>query len=104
MLLLAATVAGNSYERMIDFFSFTSTIFNVSTFAAVAVLRRKLPDAPRSFRVPALKLVLPLVLTIQIWFLIVTLISKPWESAAGIALTCTGLLYYWYLKTRRPSF
>ena len=100
VLLIAATVAGNGYERMIDFFSFTSAVFNVSTFAAVWVLRKKLPDAPRPFRVPLFYVTLPLVLAIQIWFMLVTLITAPLASAAGIALTCTGLLYYRRLRKR----
>ncbi|MCR9140847.1 MAG: amino acid permease [bacterium] len=101
VLLIAATVAGNGYERMIDFFSFTSAVFNVSTFAAVWVLRKKLPDAPRPFRVPLFYVVLPLVLLIQVWFMLVTLITAPVASALGIALTCTGLLYYMRIRKAR---
>lgn len=98
VLLLAASAAGNAYERVIDFFSFTSAVFNVSTFAAVWVLRKKLPDAPRPFRVPLFYVTLPLVLLIQVWFMVVTLIDEPIPSLTGVALTLTGLLYYWRKK------
>ena len=98
VLLLAATLAGDGYERMIDFFSFTSAVFNVSTFAAVWVLRKKMPDAPRPFRIPLFYVVLPLVLLIQVWFMLVTLYSAPYASLAGIVLTCSGLIYYFYLR------
>lgn len=103
VLLIAATVAGNGYERMIDFFSFTSAVFNVSTFASVWILRKKLPDAPRPFRVPLFYVVLPLVLLIQVWFMLVTLYTAPIASVLGIALTCTGLLYYAKIRGRNSE-
>lgn len=100
VLLIASSFAGNAYETVIDFFSFTSAIFNVSTFAAVWVLRRKLPDMERPFKVPLFYVTLPLVLLIQVWFMVVTFISAPLSSLAGVGLTCTGLLYYYYGRRR----
>jgi amino acid transporter len=52
VLLAGAARAGHAYESVIDYFSFTSSVFNVSTFAAVWVLRRHAPAAPRPWRVP----------------------------------------------------
>lgn len=84
----------NLYETIIDFFSFTSTIFNILTLASVAVLRYRLPDLPRPFRVPYLPAVLGLVMVVQIAFLIYTLIGAFLPSMLGIALTLTGLIYW----------
>lgn len=95
VLLVAVGFAEEAYDTLIDFFSFTSTVFNISTFLAVWQLRRKYPDAERPYRVWGYPLTLILVLTIQIWFLVVTAYDKPWHSAAGVLLTCTGLLYYY---------
>ncbi len=89
------TEKDNLYETLIDFFSFTSTIFNILTLAAVAVLRYRLPDMPRPFRVPYLSVVLGVVMLVQGAFLIYTLIDKPMHSLLGVALTLTGLVY-WY--------
>jgi len=50
VLLMAAAFAESAYEAMIDFFSFTSTVFNIMTFASVWVLRRKFPDIPRPYK------------------------------------------------------
>ena len=98
MLLYFSFFFENSYEALIDFFSFTSTLFNLLTFASVAILRYKMPQARRSFRVPYLPFVLGLVMLIQIWFLLVTLYDRPLESFAGLALTFSGLVYYFYMK------
>ena len=97
-ILFYALSLENSYEALIDFFSFSSTLFNILTFAAVAVLRRKMPKTEGSFRVPCLWLVLGLVLLIQISFLLITLYDRPRESLLGLGLCCTGLFYYAYRK------
>ncbi len=95
VLLLGAGFAEHMYEAIIDFFSFTSSIFNVSTFAAIWVLRRKYPDVPRPYKVWGYPFTLILVLAIQVWFMVVTLITALLPSLLGILLTCTGLIYYY---------
>ena len=95
VLLIFAGFAEHAYRTIIDFFSFTSSIFNVSTFAAVWVLRKKYPDAPRPFRRWGYPYTLIIVLAIQIWFMVVTLITALIPSLLGIALTSTGLVYYY---------
>lgn len=105
VLLMGAAYAGRAYETMIDFFSFTSSIFNVSTFAAVWILRKKYPDAPRPYRVLGYPVTLIIVLAIQVWFMTVTLITAVIPSLIGILLTSTGLLYYYrkwiFLKIKK---
>lgn len=95
VLLLGAAFAEHAYEAIIDYFSFTSSIFNVSTFAAVWVLRRKYPNAPRPYKVWGYPYTLILVLLIQAWFMVTTLITALLPSLLGILLTCTGLIYYY---------
>lgn len=95
VLLLAAGFAESAYEAIIDFFSFTSAVFNVMTFVSVWVLRKKFPDAPRPYRAWGFPVTLFLVLLIQGWFLITTLITAFWPSMLGVLLTCTGLFYYY---------
>ena len=95
VLLIGAGFAGSAYEAIIDFFSFSSTVFNIMTFASVWVLRRKFPDAPRPYKTWGYPFTLILVLTIQIWFLITTLITAFIPSILGALLTCSGLLYYY---------
>lgn len=95
LLLMSAAFAEHAYETIIDFFSFTSSIFNVSTFIAVWILRRKYPQVPRPYRTWGYPLSLIIVLLIQIWFMITTLITAFLPSLLGIILTSTGLIYYY---------
>ncbi len=99
VLLLGAAFAEYAYEAVIDYFSFTSAVFNVSTFAAVWVLRKKYPQIKRPFRVPFYPFTLIIVLLIHIWFMVVTLISAPLPSLLGVLLTLSGLVYYY-----KPGF
>lgn len=91
------------YETIIDFFSLTSTIFNILTFASVYVLRKKYPQRNRPFRTPLFGLVFSLVILIQAAFLLFTLITAFWPSMAGLALTCTGLIYWFAIVRKRTE-
>lgn len=95
VLLLGAAFAEHAYETIIDFFSFTSSVFNVSTFFAIWVLRRKYPDVPRPYRAWGYPFTLIIVLIIQVWFMVVTLITAFLPSLLGILLTSTGIIYYY---------
>ncbi|MCB1173188.1 MAG: amino acid permease [Leptospiraceae bacterium] len=91
----------HAYDKLISFFSFTSALFNVLTFAAVIVLRRKMPLLDRPFRVPFFALTTGITLLLYISFMIITLIDKPLESIFGIALTATGFAYYFFIVRPR---
>ena len=94
VLILFSTTAKSNYEAVIDYFSFTSSVFNVLTFASVFVLRRKYPDIARPYRTLGYPVTLIVVILIQLTFMIVTLITAFIPSLLGIALTATGLVYY----------
>ncbi|MCB1323781.1 MAG: amino acid permease [Spirochaetales bacterium] len=98
ILLIAATLAGGKYERIIDFFTFTSYIFNLSTILAVWVLRVRKPGLERPFRIPFFYITVPLTLAIYGWFTLATLIDRPLESMLGVLLTLLGLLFYFWKK------
>ena len=101
VLLAFAVMSERAYETVIDFFSFTSAVFNVLTFAAVWVLRHKLPEMRRPFRLWGFPYVLVLVLLIQLYFMVTTLITAFVPSMIGVALTLTGLIYYrWKVVSR----
>ena len=104
VLLLFAVLAENSYETMIDFFSATSTIFNIMTFGAIYVLRRKYPDVERPYRAWLYPWSLLGILAIYIVFLAITLITAFVPSIIGLGLTATGAVYYYFkVVVRRGS-
>jgi APA family basic amino acid/polyamine antiporter len=94
VLILFSIMAESAYEAIIDFFSFTSSIFNVLTFAAVFVMRKKYPDVLRPYKAWGYPYTLILVLLIQFAFMITTLITAFLPSLMGLLLTMSGLIYY----------
>ncbi len=89
----------NAYETIIDFFSATSTIFNLLTFGAIYVLRKKWPEKNRPYKALFYPWSMIIVLILYSAFLIITLITAFVPSMVGIALTATGTFYYfWKVK------
>jgi basic amino acid/polyamine antiporter, APA family len=96
VLILCATFAESAYETVIDYFSFTSSVFNVLTFASVYVLRKKYPEIARPYKTWGYPVTLIIVMLIQLTFMTVTLVTAFIPSLLGILLTLSGLFYYRY--------
>jgi amino acid transporter len=96
VLLVFSSMAANSYETVIDFFSFTSAVFNISTFLVIPVLRKKYPDAWRPYRAWGYPFTLWIVVGIYVIFAVVTLYDRFIPSISGFILTLSGLFYYFY--------
>lgn len=101
VLMTFAIAAKNSYEVIIDFFSATSTIFNVMVFVSIFVLRKKYPDVPRPYRAWMYPWSVYVILAVYAVFFVITLLTAFVPSMIGLALTATGIPYY-YFKVVRP--
>jgi amino acid transporter len=84
----------NTYETIIDFFSATSTIFNLLTFGSIYILRKKWPEKDRPYKALFYPLSMIIVLILYIGFFLVTLITAFIPSMIGFALTASGTIYY----------
>jgi len=100
VLLLFAATSKSSYETLIDFFAATGTIFNISTFLSVFLVRKKYPDAPRPYKAWLYPYSMIIIIVIYIAFFIITLITAFVPSILGLLLTSSGLVYYFW-KIRR---
>jgi APA family basic amino acid/polyamine antiporter len=91
-------VLSGKYEDLFNLVIFSSWILYAMATAAVFVLRRTRPDLPREYKtfgypfVPILFLAGAAVLEVS------TLIHKPRQSLAGIALILLGLPFYFYWR------
>jgi amino acid transporter len=84
----------NAYEIIIDFFSATSTIFNLLTFGAIYVLRKKWPHKERPYKALLYPWSMYIVLILYFSFFVITLITAFIPSMVGLALTFSGTFYY----------
>jgi APA family basic amino acid/polyamine antiporter len=88
-----------SFDMLTDIIVFMLLLFNGLAVAAIFVLRRRLPDAPRPYRVPAYPLVAGLFLAGTGFLILNTLIATPWRAAASILIVASGLpVYAWYAR------
>ena len=97
-LWACALVLSGSYARLYTYVTFASVAFHVATGAAVLLLRRKLPGAPRPYRAWGYPVV-PLLFVAAMSALVVnTLIESPRESLIGVGLVLLGAPTYFYWR------
>lgn len=93
-------VFSGSFDQLTDMLIFASFIFYGATTFGVFILRRKMPDAHRPYRVWGY----PVVPIVFIVFCIIlvgnTLINQPREALMGLGLIATGLPFYYTWQSR----
>jgi APA family basic amino acid/polyamine antiporter len=92
-----------TYQSLIEYVAFALVLFFAATGFSVLVLRRKVPDRERPFRVwgypvlPILYVVFNLVIFIAVIF------SRPVQSLAGAGLILAGLPAYFFWTAGKNS-
>jgi APA family basic amino acid/polyamine antiporter len=89
-----------SYETLLSWCTFTAWVFYALCVGAVILLRVREADRPRSFRMPGYPWTALVFLAIAIGFVLSTLVTRPWTSAAGAAISLAGIPFYLYWKRR----
>ena len=95
---IALTLSG-TYEQLYTYVVFAAVLFHVATAGAVFILRRKLPEAPRPYKVWGYPVVPALFIFASILLIANTLLEKPTESVLGLGLVALGLpAYLWWRR------
>ena len=79
---------------------FISIVFWIAAAFAVFTLRKKYPDVSRPYKVWGYPYVPIVFIIASFGILINTIIEKPVESLAGLAITISGLPVYYLWKKR----
>jgi APA family basic amino acid/polyamine antiporter len=95
--LLAAT---GSFDQLTNMAVMSYALFWIPVVLAVIVLRRRLPQAPRPYRLPGVPLVPLLFVLVMVWIVISALLTTPRESIATIVLILLGLPLYPLFRRR----
>lgn len=90
-----------SFAQLVTVSAIARLLFSATTCLAVPVLRRKMPNATRTFRVPGGVVIPALAAVISIWLL--TGVSQAQAIAGGIALFSGAVLYIFFRQTRVKS-
>ena len=62
---------------------------------AVLVLRRKLPDAPRPYRMWGYPYTLWAFVAVSLWFMIDALVTQTRSSLMAFVIVAAGMVAYW---------
>ncbi|MBM2853283.1 MAG: Amino acid transporter [Steroidobacteraceae bacterium] len=93
-VLAALFAASGTFDQLTNLATLIFVLFWALSGIALLVLRRKLADAPRPFRVPAFPLVPLAFILIMAGVLVSTIIESPAEAGAAFALLALGLPLY----------
>ena len=94
-------VLSGTFDQLTDMIIFAVFIFYGATSLGVFILRQKMPDVPRPYKVwgypivPALFIVFCFVLVMN------TIVARPREAVLGITLILTGVPVFLYLNRKK---
>jgi len=97
----ALLAVSGTFDQLTNMAVMSFALFWIPVSLAVIVLRRKLPLAPRPYRVPGYPLVPLLFALVMVWIVLSALRSAPKESLATVALILLGLPLYPLFRRRR---
>ncbi|RYF53655.1 MAG: amino acid permease, partial [Cytophagaceae bacterium] len=96
-------VLSGSFDTLTDMLIFAAFIFYGATTVGVFVLRRRMPNAERPYRVIGYPVVPALFIAFCAYLVINTLINRPEEALVGLGLMATGVPFYFYWNRKKSA-
>ena len=90
----AILVVTGSYDTLYSYAILAAWIFYTMCVAAVFVLRRKLPDAARPYRMWGYPVTLWLFVVVSVWFMVNAAVTQPGPSLMTLAIVASGVVAY----------
>jgi len=94
-------VLSGTFDQLTDMIIFAVFIYYGATTLGVFILRKKMPDAPRPYKVWGYPVVPAIVVVFCAVLIVNTVFSRPREAAIGAALMATGIPMYWWFKRKK---
>ncbi|MCC6726401.1 MAG: amino acid permease [Saprospiraceae bacterium] len=94
-------VFSGTFDQLTDMLVFAQFIFYGLVVAGVFVLRKKMPNAERTYKVIGYPVVPILFLLFCVGLLINTLMEQPREAGMGLFLIALGTPFYFYFKRQQ---
>ena len=91
-------VLSGTFDQLTDMIIFAVFIFYGATSLGVFILRRKMPDAVRPYKVWGYPVVPAIFILFCIGLIFNTIIARPREAAIGMTLILAGIPVYLYLQ------
>jgi APA family basic amino acid/polyamine antiporter len=93
-------VFSGTFDQLTDMIIFAVFIYYGATTLGVFILRKRMPDAPRPYKVWGYPIVPAIVIIFCVALFLNTIVARPREAAIGLVLMLTGIPLYWWFKKR----
>lgn len=93
-------VLSGTFDQLTDMVIFAVFIFYGATTLGVFILRRKMPDANRPYKVWGYPFVPAIFILFCIGLFFNTIFTRPREAAIGVILILSGIPVYYWLKRK----
>jgi APA family basic amino acid/polyamine antiporter len=93
-------VMSGTFDQLTDMIIFAVFIYYGATTFGVFILRKKMPEAPRPYKVWGYPVVPAIVVIFCACLVFNTVFSRPREAAIGMILMLTGVPMYWWFKRK----
>ncbi|MEJ7674318.1 MAG: amino acid permease [Chitinophagaceae bacterium] len=93
-------VLSGTFDQLTDMIIFAVFIYYGATTLGVFILRKKMPDAPRPYKVWGYPIVPAIVILFCACLVFNTVLSRPREAAIGMILMLTGVPMYYLFKKK----
>jgi APA family basic amino acid/polyamine antiporter len=95
-------VLSGTFDQLTDMIIFSIFIFYGMTTLGIFILRKRMPDAPRPYKVWGYPVVPVIVILFCATLFINTIIERPREAGIGIALMLSGVpFWFWFRKNKK---
>jgi len=96
-------VLSGTFDQLTDMIIFAVFVFYGATALGVFILRKKIPDAPRPYKVWGYPIVPAIVVLFSAALFINTIIARPREAGIGLVLMLTGVPMYFYFRRKKNN-
>jgi APA family basic amino acid/polyamine antiporter len=96
-------VLSGTFDQLTDMIIFAVFIYYGATTLGVFILRKKMPDAPRPYKVWGYPVVPGLVILFCVALFFNTISARPREAGIGMALMLIGVPFYFWFRRKNPQ-
>lgn len=95
-------VLSGTFDQLTDMIIFAVFLFYGSTALGVFILRKRIPDEPRPYKVWGYPVVPAIVILFSAALFFNTFITRPREAVIGVVLMLTGIpMWYWFNRNKK---
>jgi APA family basic amino acid/polyamine antiporter len=96
-------VLSGTFDQLTDMIIFSIFIFYGLTTAGLLILRKRMPDAPRPYKVWGYPVVPIIVILFCTALFINTILERPREAGIGMALMLSGIPFYFWFRRKNKT-